>query len=73
MEYEKIHIRYGSKVETAVDALLQCREAGKLAYCVFNGIKLYSDTVTMDAAYKEITGLTKAEFDARHKKSTDNR
>lgn len=68
MEHEEIHIRWGSKVETAVDALLQYREEGKLAYCVFNGITLYSDTVTMDTAYKEITGLTKAEFDAHYKK-----
>lgn len=68
MEHEKIHVKWGSKVETAVESLLQCRADGKLAYCVFNGIKLYSDTVTMDAAYKEITGLTKAEFDARYKK-----
>lgn len=61
--YKKIYFTAGSTVESAVNELLKHREAGKLACGDFNGITLYSDTVTMDDAYKLITGKTKSEFD----------
>ena len=62
-DYERIHFLPGSKVEEAVNQLLEYREKGKLVYGVFNGVSLYSDTVTMDSAYLAITGKSKSEFD----------
>lgn len=39
------------------------KEKGVLACGDFNGKTLFSDTVTMDSAYLNITGKTKSEFD----------
>lgn len=61
--YQNIEFYAGSNIEDAVNRLLKCKENGILACGEFNGTTLYSDTVTMDGAYKEITGKTKAEFD----------
>jgi hypothetical protein len=53
----------GNDIETVVRNLLSHRERGELICTEFNGKILYSDTVTMDGAYKAITGKTKAEYD----------
>lgn len=60
--YEKIDY-VGNTIEQAVNSLLRYNKQGKLICTEFNGTMLYSDTVTMDGAYKSITGKTKAEFD----------
>ncbi|MBG9693331.1 hypothetical protein ABD91_21590 [Lysinibacillus sphaericus] len=62
-KYEKINFLVGNTVEQAVKELLSYKEEGKLVCGEFNGVVLYSDTVTMDSAYQKITGKTKAEFD----------
>lgn len=62
-QYRKVEFELGSNVESAVRKLLKFRLDGILAYGEFNGVTLYSDTVTMDDAYRVITGKTKAEFD----------
>lgn len=69
-KYRKLEFYYGS-IEDLVYLLLQCKEKGELAYADFNGHRFYSDTVTMDGAYKEITGKTKAEFDYMVKEQED--
>ena len=61
--YKKVDLSLGSSIDQAVNELLNYKEEGKLVYCNFNGVILYSDTVTMDSAYREITGKSKAEFD----------
>jgi ribosomal protein S25 len=53
----------GNDIESTVKSLLKYKEEGKLICTEFNGVILYSDTVTMDGAYKDITGKTKAELD----------
>lgn len=53
----------GSTVEQAVNILLNYRYNGESVCGEFNGVTLHSDTVTMDSAYKEITGKSKEEFD----------
>lgn len=53
----------GDTIEQAVLRLLEAKEKGESVYCDFNGHKLYSDTVSMDSAYLEITGKTKVDFD----------
>lgn len=61
--YEKMNLILGSTIEEAVELLLHHRSQGKLASVKFNDITLYSDTVTMDDAYRQIVGKTKAEID----------
>lgn len=65
--YKEIEM-VGATIEQAVSKLLRCRKNGELGYINFNGHKLYSDTVTMDNAYIEIVGKTKAQFDEDQKK-----
>ncbi|MGD6876847.1 hypothetical protein [Bacillus infantis] len=62
----------GSTIESAVNKLLEYRDNGRLAYGEFNGVTLFSDTVTMDGAYKDITGKTKAEFDKAQQEWRDD-
>ncbi len=62
-DYMKVNFTPGDTIENAVNQLLKYKEKGQLACGKFNGITLYSDTVTMDEAHKEIIGMTKAEFD----------
>ena len=52
-----------SPLERCVERLLEYKEKGELVKYEFNGHMLYSDTVTMDSAYLEITGKTKDDFD----------
>lgn len=65
-KYEKIEFIPGNTIEQAVNELLSYKQRDKLAYGKFNGVTLHSDTVTMDSAYKTITGMTKAEFDTQY-------
>lgn len=69
-EYKVIEF-WGCNIEGAVNELLEYKERGILASGDFNGVVLYSDTVTMDDAYKSITGNTKEEFDLAIKKQRD--
>lgn len=59
----EIKFKLGSTIEEAVNLLLNHNSKGESVYGVFNDVKLNSDTVTMDSAYKAITGLSKEEFD----------
>lgn len=61
-KYEKIELPIGSTIEQAVDLLFQYKNKGELVYVEFNGTSLYSDVVTIDSAYREITGKSKTEF-----------
>jgi hypothetical protein len=62
-KYEQVEFLPGSTIEHVVNELLSYREKGKFTVAKFNGVTLYSDTVTLDSAYREITGKTKTEFD----------
>lgn len=61
----------GYRLEDVVTRLLAAKERGELLCTEFNGVMLYSDTVTIDDAYKAITGRTKKENDAMYKKLTE--
>lgn len=65
--YTKIDGWCGMSIEDAVKLLRQYHAEGKKACMEFNGATLYSDTVTVESAYLEIVGCTKAEFDQRQK------
>lgn len=66
MSVEIIEFKLGSSIEHAVNVLLDIKKDGGSVRGVFNGVMLYSDTVTMDSAYMEIVGMTKADFDSRY-------
>ena len=51
-----------SPLERCVDLLLEYKEKGELVKYNFNEHWLYSDTVTMDSAFLEVTGKNKADF-----------
>lgn len=70
-KYKEIEFLLGNTIEDAVKELLSYKDKGILVYGTFNGTILYSDTVTMDSAYKEITGKTKAEFDKMIQESNE--
>lgn len=60
---EKIDYFYAGTLDKCVEALIEYKEHGKSVVVDFNGHDLYSCDVTMDSAYKEVLGKTKAEFD----------
>lgn len=65
-QYEELDIVpfLGLSLETVVNKLIEYRAQNKLVSARFNGVTLYSDTVTMDNAHLKIVGMTKSEFDA---------
>lgn len=62
-KYKEIEFLAGNTIEDAVNKLLYYKKKGMLVYGSFNGHSLYSDTVTMDSAYRKIIGKSKVEFD----------
>jgi len=62
----------GNTIENVVEELMSYKNKGKFVYTLFNGHKLYSDTTTIDSAYKQITGKTKEEFDKSRKDWIEN-
>ena len=62
---EKIELYPGMDLDKAIEILLEAKKAGVSVYCEFNGHKLYSNNVTIDSAYLEVTGETKAEFERK--------
>lgn len=57
-----------TRIEDAVNQLIDHRERGESVFCTFNGHKIYSADVTMDSAFLEVTGKNKADFDEEQKK-----
>jgi hypothetical protein len=62
IEYQEIKFSLGDNVESAVKKLLKYDEPNKVAFGVFNGVVLFSDTVTLDGAYKEVTNMPYNDF-----------
>ena len=60
---KQIQLASYDTLESAVYTLLAAKARGQHVWCYFNGHKLYSDNVTMDRVYLEVTGRTKKEFD----------
>lgn len=57
-EYEEIEFDCGCQIKDAVLELVRYAARGEFAKGSFNGHTLYSDTVSIDSAYKEICGDT---------------
>ena len=68
---EEIKLYGGESIDTAVEKLLKAKAEGRHVFCNFNDVKLYSDDVTMDSAYIKICGCTKAEWDEKMRKSSE--
>lgn len=62
-QYITLYLTCGQTIDDAVSELLKYRDKGLLVCTSFNTHTLYSDTVTLDSAYLEVTGETKIEFD----------
>lgn len=71
-EYTRVEFFAGSTIEDAVKELFSYQENGINAYGEFNGVTLYSDSVTLDNAYQAITGKTKKAFDEAQQKWQDD-
>ena len=69
-KYNTIEFGIGNNIEDAVLELVTytVEHKGELACGEFNTHTLYSDTVSLDGAYKEITGKTYTEFQDDQKK-----
>ena len=48
-------------LDEAIEYLQECKKKGQNVYVDFNGHRLYSADVTIDGAYMEVVGMTKAE------------
>ena len=70
--YKEIQFLIGWSIEDAVMELLSYKKKGELVRGEFNGHMLYSDKVTVDGAYMEILGCTKAEHDKKQQEWRDN-
>lgn len=64
----EIDFDIGATIDECVEELLTYKKLGKSVFGSFNGHTLYSDTVTLDSAYKQITGQTKQEVEDNRKK-----
>ena len=67
-KYRKIEFGVGDSIERAMKDLARFKKRGELVYGEFNGHKLYSDVDDLDSAFKKVTDMTKAEFDAEREK-----
>lgn len=56
---------YGSTLEECVNSLLKFQQRGESVVVEFNGHKLYSADISMDGAYQEVLGMTKAEHEQK--------
>lgn len=63
---------YFGDIDYAVKVLQEYQAKGESVYVEFEGHKLYSADITLDGAYKEITGQTKAEFDKAEEEKLEN-
>ncbi len=50
-------------LDVTIQQLMEAERKGEHVFCNFNGHELHSDGITVDSAYKEVTGHTKEEFE----------
>jgi len=72
MDKEYKQLEFWGNIECAVNELMKYKEKGILACGEFNGVTLYSDTVTMDSAYLSIVGKTKSQFEKEQQEWREN-
>ena len=62
---EAREIKIYKDLDGVIEELLRRKERGENVYCVFNGHTLRSKDITVDSAYLEVTGFTKAEYEEK--------
>lgn len=63
VQYNKIELVVGATLAQCVSRLISLSaKKGQMLCAEFNGHMFYSDKVSLDSAYKEMTGMTYAEF-----------
>lgn len=69
MEKKYIEIECWGNLENAVQELIEysIKHKGNLACCEFNGKMLYSDTVSLNSAYQEVTDKSYFQFNEDEK------
>ena len=73
MEYRKIKIQLGSTIDEMVELLQEYNKLGEKVCIEFNEKTFYSDTVSLDNAYIEITGMNRSDFIERYGKQVVER
>lgn len=68
-EYLYYHIGWVTVEEAVIELIKESIRKKLLLYCLFNNAYLYSDEVSLDSAYKEITGQTYEEFQLARKQA----
>lgn len=63
----KIELLPNDNIESAVYTLLAAKAREESVYCEFQGHILHSNNTSMDSAYLEVLGCTKAEFEKKNK------
>ena len=58
----------GLTLDEAVLTLLNSSHSGKKVYGIFNGEILHSEGLSFDSAYKQVLGVTRAEYQEQQKK-----
>lgn len=66
-EYLYYHIGLVTVEEAVIELIKESIRKKLLLYCLFNNVYLYSDEVSLDSAYKEITGKNYNEFQIARK------
>ena len=56
---EKLDLELNIDLDSVVDLLIEKRNNNCHVYVEFNGVNLYSDTITYDSAYLDVCGCTK--------------
>lgn len=69
--YREIEVPFAT-IDEAVAVLKEYDEKGELVRLNFNGIWLYSDTVTLEDAYQSITGKSIYEYDKELEEFEEN-
>lgn len=69
---KNIEFQAGTTIESAVEILKDYNDNGVLVKGDFNGVTLYSNTVTLDSAYLSIMGKSYAEYKMLEKQEYDN-
>ena len=59
---KRIKVDDFNDIDLVVSKLLDCKLKGNRAYCIYRGVKLYSDNITLDKAYLLFTGYTKDDY-----------
>jgi hypothetical protein len=62
MKERELYISLGESLDSVINTLIEANNRGERVFVNFNGHKLHSQGITVDSAYMEMHGCTKAEW-----------